>query len=266
MAEWLRDVVQAADPWFSARDIDRGAVWFSAIARSLSETSVGIVLLTNENKEAPWILFESGGLAKGLESSRVCTFLIDIKPEDVKNPLAQFNHSMPTEDGVFSLIRTVNESLTLGALESKRLERAFELAWPDFQSEFKRILSETDNRTPVHQPRRTEDILADVLESSRSLNSTMRRIEAEFDRLRLSQNFQQGVSLNALAPAPMPSGLYEFRQKIMSMHIAGVPIEQAIEAVRSVPSAFVRAVYSEMDDFDKAKDHLRLSREGTKNP
>lgn len=257
MAEWLRDVIQAADPWFSARDIDRGAVWFSAIAKSLSETSVGVILLTNENKDAPWILFESGALAKGLESSRVCTFLIDLKPEHFNNPLAQFNHSLPTQDSLFALIRTINDSLSTGSLDTKRLEKAFALAWPNFQSEFARIISETDNIMPAPKPRRTEEILVDVLENSRSLHAIVRRIEAELDRIRLNHVSQQSFSLNALASTSTPSGLFELRQKIIGMHVAGVPLEQAMEAVRGVPSAFVRAVYSEMDDFDEKRDQLR---------
>ncbi|HHQ6082069.1 TPA: TIR domain-containing protein, partial [Enterobacter hormaechei subsp. steigerwaltii] len=92
-SDWLKCVIQASQPWISTRDIDRGAIWFSEINDKLKDVSVGVVCLTQENKNKPWILFETGALAKGLTTNRVCTFLIDLNPEDLQDPLAQFNHT-----------------------------------------------------------------------------------------------------------------------------------------------------------------------------
>ena len=69
--DWLQCVIQAADPWMSSKDIDRGALWFSEITDQLANTAIGVVCLTKENKNKPWILFESGALAKGISSNRV---------------------------------------------------------------------------------------------------------------------------------------------------------------------------------------------------
>ena len=86
--DWLRCVLQACKPWISSRDIDRGALWFSEISGQLSDTGIGIVCLTSDNKSKPWILFEAGALAKGLSHVRVCTLLIDLKPSDIEDSLA----------------------------------------------------------------------------------------------------------------------------------------------------------------------------------
>jgi len=83
---WLQCTIQSSDPWLSSRSIDRGATWFTEIMNELSDTSIGIICLTKENKDKPWILFEAGAIAKGLSSSRVCTFLIDLEPIDLVNP------------------------------------------------------------------------------------------------------------------------------------------------------------------------------------
>ena len=90
--DWIKCVLQATHPWMSTRDIDRGSLWFAEINDQLKDTAVGIVCLTQENKDSPWILFETGALAKGLSSSRVCTFLADLQSADLEDPLAQFNH------------------------------------------------------------------------------------------------------------------------------------------------------------------------------
>ena len=76
LSNWTKCVIQATQPWISTRGIDRGALWFSSINDELKDTTVGIVCLTHENKNKPWILFEAGALAKGLANSRVCTFLV----------------------------------------------------------------------------------------------------------------------------------------------------------------------------------------------
>ena len=78
LSNWIQCVLQAVDPWLSSKDIDRGSLWFSEITNQLSNTHNGIVCLTKANLNKPWILFESGALAKGLNSNRVYTFLIDL--------------------------------------------------------------------------------------------------------------------------------------------------------------------------------------------
>ena len=100
LRDWIKCVLQATQPWISARDIDRGAIWFSEIGNQLQDCTVGIICITQENKNKPWILFEAGALAKGLTSSRVCTLLVDLTPADLQNPLAQFNHTNNDRDGM----------------------------------------------------------------------------------------------------------------------------------------------------------------------
>lgn len=105
---WIQCVIQAVEPWVSSHDIDRGAVWFSQISNELGTSTQGIICLTRDNKDKPWILFEAGALAKGLTSSRVYTLLIDLKPENIKDPLAQFNHTLPTKDDLYKLVLSIN--------------------------------------------------------------------------------------------------------------------------------------------------------------
>jgi len=69
--DWIQCVIQAVNPWMSSKDIDRGALWFTEITDQLANTSIGIVCLTKENRNKPWILFESGALAKGLTEEKL---------------------------------------------------------------------------------------------------------------------------------------------------------------------------------------------------
>ena len=142
LQDWIKCVLQASQPWVSTRDIDRGALWQSQINNQLSDTAIGIVCLTQENKEKPWILFESGALAKGLSQNRVCTFLVDLQPGDVDDPLAQFNHTLPNQSGLRSLVYTLNGCLDTQKLPDRVLERVFDTYWPEFASRFQQALDE----------------------------------------------------------------------------------------------------------------------------
>lgn len=175
-SEWLKCVIQASQPWISTRDIDRGAIWFSEINDKLRDVSVGVVFLTQENKNKPWILFETGALAKGLTSNRVCTFLIDLKPSDLQDPLAQFNHTLPEKSGLWELTRTINASITDTPLEEKILEKIFNTYWPQFENDFTRAISDHPIGE-VPPPRSEEDILSEILENTRSLAQKIRKLE-----------------------------------------------------------------------------------------
>ena len=177
-SEWLKCVIQASEPWISTRDIDRGAIWFSEINDKLRDVSVVVISLTQENKDKPWILFETGALAKGLTSNRVCTFLIDLKPADLQDPLAQFNHTLPEKSGLWDLTRTINASIADTPLEEKILEKVFDTYWPQFEKGFAQAIK--DNPIgEVIPPRSGEDILSEILDNTRSLTHKIRKLEDE---------------------------------------------------------------------------------------
>ncbi|SFX16583.1 TIR domain-containing protein [Pseudomonas sp. NFACC49-2] len=178
MSDWIKCVLQASQPWISTRHIERGSLWFSEINEKLRDISVGIVCLTQENKDKPWILFETGALAKGLSSSRVCTFLVDLQPSDLVDPLAQFNHTLPNEDSVWELVKTLNICLGENALEERVLEKIFDVYWPSFVQSFDVALQHNQPHE-VTMPRSDNDILAEILDNTRALGKRVGSLERE---------------------------------------------------------------------------------------
>ena len=177
MSDWLKCVIQASQPWVSTRDIDRGAIWFSEISDKLKDVSVGVVCLTQENKNKPWILFETGALAKGLTTNRVCTFLIDLNPEDLQDPLGQFNHTTPDKGSVWELARTINDCLDDKSLDERILEQVFETYWPQFEEKFKEALISNPPGEEI-PPRSEQDILSEILSNTRVLSRRINDLEA----------------------------------------------------------------------------------------
>jgi hypothetical protein len=197
LSEWISCVLQSTQPWVSSHDIERGAVWYSEIQSTLAEVTVGIICLTQANKENPWIMFEAGALAaKNLSTGRVCTFLIDLENSDVSNPLAQFNHTKPDESGVKKLVASINLVLPEERrLKDKILDLAFETYWPLFKSKFEAILA-LPVKEARSEPRAQEDILSEILETTRALSRRVANMESSAIR-----GFSTSDALRLLGPS-----------------------------------------------------------------
>lgn len=166
---WLTSVLHATRPWVSTHGIESGSVWFTEVRNQLNETPVGIICMTHDNRSAPWIHFEAGALANGLAKNRVCTLLIDLKPADVENPMAQYNHTLPTKDSMLGLVRMLNSYVDeQHQVEDEILIKGFDRFWIDFDTGLQAALK-ADTSATRPTKRSTEDLLSEVLENTRGL-------------------------------------------------------------------------------------------------
>jgi hypothetical protein len=190
--QWIKCVIQATEPWLSSDAIESGSVWFSTINEELRDTSTGIICLTQENKNKPWILFEAGALAKGLSDSRVCTFLIDLQPHDLQDPLAQFNATLPNKTAIKKLVANINARVEPKPLSASIFEQVFETYWPQFEREFNTILAATMPEVEP-EPRPKEDILNEILNATRSLTRRINNLESGSNILSSSPDLKREV-------------------------------------------------------------------------
>lgn len=179
LSDWLPKVIQSLDPWISTKDIQKGSLWSEILGDQLQGMTTGIICLTKENKERPWILFEAGALAKGLSSNRVCTLLIDLEPADIAPPLSQFNHTRPkVKEDMLHLLQTLNDRATDRKLRADILENALEVHWSEFEISLDAIIAETPDVEKIPH-RKNDDIMREILENTRSLVSRVNKIENE---------------------------------------------------------------------------------------
>jgi hypothetical protein len=108
LAEWLKKVIQSADPWVSS-DMERGVKWLAEIGKSLDVHSIGILCVTPGNVGATWLNFEAGALSKQIgDDVRVIPYLLDFRSVgELQPPLGQFNASLADEQGTFDLVKTL---------------------------------------------------------------------------------------------------------------------------------------------------------------
>ena len=75
LRNWLPNVIQSVTPWMSEQDIPKGTRWTHQLNQQLEQVKTGIICLTPDNQRSPWILFETGALAKTLADTYVCPYL-----------------------------------------------------------------------------------------------------------------------------------------------------------------------------------------------
>jgi hypothetical protein len=183
---WLSQVIQAVEPWISS-DIEKGARWGSEIADKLERSKIGIICLTRDNLDARWILFEAGALSK-MKDAYVCTLLLDIKPSDVEQPLAQFQHTTIDKNDIYQLLQAINRAVQKSgerALAENVLSDVFETYWIRLEKKFEEAVAKMDSVTnPVRSER---EMLQEILEMLRNQERRQIRDEERLTALQISK-------------------------------------------------------------------------------
>lgn len=164
--KWLPSVLQFVKPYFTPDDIEKGARWESNIAQELSSSNIGIICLTKDNINRPWILFEAGALSKNLEKSNVCTILFNVDSSEITGPLTCFQATKFDEADFKKLIKTINNTGGESKLEPTVLDEVFNMWWPRLKERIEQIIREYKDE-PHTEDRTEREILEEVLDLTR---------------------------------------------------------------------------------------------------
>lgn len=169
---WIPAVIQDAEVYVSSNDIGKGSRWLSSVTDNLSSIDFGIIVVTKNNINAPWILFEAGALSKSVNGV-VIPLLCGVESLDAAtSPLSQFQYAKPTFEDIRDLIVRVNTA-SAKPLGSERLEAAFAKWWPDFETQYGGIeLDAADTAKKGSQADKLsslEDVVLQLLSETRQL-------------------------------------------------------------------------------------------------
>jgi hypothetical protein len=179
LRDWLPNVIQGLEPWISSSDIEKGARWAANLAEQLEQTSFGIICLTPDNLDAPWILFEAGALSKTISQTYVCPYLLGLEPTDIKGPLVQFQAAKAERDDTRKLILTINRAQGERELSTSHIDAAFEKWWPDFEQKLQNFPSPM-----VRSVQRSEkDMLVELLTIARNFQKREQSASNEANRM-----------------------------------------------------------------------------------
>lgn len=179
LRDWLPSVIQSITPYVSSEDIDKGARWSSDIAGELDDSKYGVICVTPDNMDAPWLNFEAGALGRSVDKSKVSPFLFRVKPSELKGPVLQFQATIHEKNDVFKLLKSINDACGEAGIEEKRLVKSFEVWWPKLDEALEAIKAPATKKaqTPTSSLEAEKDvsrILEEVLEISRTNQRLLR--------------------------------------------------------------------------------------------
>jgi hypothetical protein len=139
LCSWLPKVLHTTDPWMSST-MDVGVTWFQEIGARLSSTTFGILCLTPENWQAPWLNFEAGAIGRTLQGGRVCPYLAGgLQIAQMSGPLVNYNARAANRDGTYDLVATINAALGDMRVRDDVLSHSFETAWGTLDAQLQAI-------------------------------------------------------------------------------------------------------------------------------
>jgi hypothetical protein len=140
LRSWMRKVLQTTRPWCSEHDIRTGADWSEELRKQLTDSRFGVVCVTSENVETPWLNFEAGAIDLRL-NGKTSPWLLDMAPGDLAAmPLSRLQASQADKEGTRKVIESINAELPLtDQLETDHLKETFEAFWPTLELEIAKI-------------------------------------------------------------------------------------------------------------------------------
>lgn len=136
----LEAVFQRAVQVFISEYISPGENWVQRIQEELEQSQIGIVCLTHDNFQTPWLLFEAGAVAIALGSERILVpYAVDALPDAAdQSPLAMFQRVPADHDGTYRLVQKLNQARR-DPEDTKNLQRYFDKWWPDLEETLKSL-------------------------------------------------------------------------------------------------------------------------------
>lgn len=200
-SHWIGKVIQIVKPFYSPDDISKGAFWLSDLTTSLVDTRIGLIFVTPDNVNNPWILFEAGALSKTFGKPCVVPLLFGLGPSDLTGPLSHLNCATFNREEVCKTLLAINAQLDETIrMENQTLEGVFDKWWPDLEQEVAKISSAAGRAQPKLKRREVADMLEEVLEITRR---TLDRVSAE------------AQAAPALSPKPREQRSAAFSARVM---------------------------------------------------
>ena len=257
LREWLPLVLHYVEPWLSQSDIKAGERWNIEIAKELENCNFGVICITRENLNSPWILFEAGALAKSMQDGRLIPLLLDLDFKEVSGPLSQFQAKKVDSTGVRELALDLNKGAA-APVPDAQMEKLFSALWTDLE---KQIAAIPKSATPAKHTRPQGEILEELVSGVRNVEMRIRDViddEPSFRR-RKRMRFHPSMMnelMHRIAEGPSDPIQILF---VASMFRDDAPwlYEIALDAYRSIQSGHRQKSQKSLRRFMEALDLVR---------
>lgn len=244
----LQDLFEDAVQVFVSDHISPGEAWAQRLGTELEQSEFGILCLTQENFQAPWLLFEAGAIAKKFGTSRVVPYLIDeLPPASERSPLAQFQHVRADREGTHRLVESIN-NIRETPKQMDRLERSFAKWWPDLEQTLNGLQAANRAQPVIRSDRELLETISQRVEGlwqahSESRGSATNLPSAELDHLR---NLRDQPTITYTRSGNLQKEL---------RHLRDLGLIKNRKPIADLPASF--PLNQCFDLTDKGKDYLR---------
>jgi hypothetical protein len=240
----LESVFQRAVQVFISAEISPGENWVQCIQEELKEAQIGIVCLTHDNFQAPWLLFEAGAVAIALGSHRgLVPYAVDVLPNEAdRSPLAMFQRVPSDHDGTYRLVETLNK-VRNDPEDPKNLQRYFDKWWPDLEA--------TLNNLPAPMSDQA------ALEDRQILENILRKITVLLEMQKSSSELPSPELKHLLNLRDHPETKYKGRSILKSelRHLRDLGYISNAQPIQTLPEEFELAKLFSLTD--KGKNYLK---------
>jgi len=278
--DWLPVILQNVVPFISSEDLRKGGRWNADLSDELEQTKFGIICLTPDNLNAPWILFEAGAISRVVSDSHVAPFLVDVKPSEIPPPLTGFNATKFEKADFRRLINSINTASGADAVKDEILDRSFDNAWDRLSEEITKSIEANKSRSQKkgndqEERRSTDSILQELLELSRNqiqyissiprdnnvdiILSRIDRVIEFIDRSRISE------SMHPAAVRDMYRSFFAMKEFIFGYHYPD-DVRNTIERLISRLEGPVEHIYLISGARDEEKARLRSRQRSERIP
>ncbi len=180
LRDWLPTIIPSATPWMSSEDISKGGAWATDIRKKLQQCTIGILVITPDNKDKPWVLFEAGALEKTEDTALRCVLLDGIDPP-LAGPLGQFQATIINSSDIKKLCLDIHNKIA-NNLDTSRSEKIFDKFWPDFIDAYGKIKENTLTQDHQDQQPKEIDLIRDILNTVRTIEKKQQILFEYYDK------------------------------------------------------------------------------------
>ena len=172
LRKYLPCMIQDLKPFMSQHDLSSGGRWTEQLSKELEQSNFGIVCLTPDNLQSPWILFEAGALTKHVEGRACCLLLRGLGLADVSGPLSQFQNRVFSRGEFQKLMFDMNDLLD-SRIDKSSLQMIVEKWWPDLDAEVTAALADPELAAPTKHKRDQSDLMEELLLRVRNIQRVL---------------------------------------------------------------------------------------------
>lgn len=161
--------VQNAKPWMSHEDILAGSDWSDEVRGHLKVATFGVLCLTPDNIDRPWVLYEAGAIGEKVGGSRVCPMIYGMSVDALRYPLKRFQAKPLTQPGVWDLVRAIHQSTDPPLLTEAQLRVSFDAHWPAFELAIRGV----ETTVPAPEPPDTAEVMRGIAQDLRLIKQAV---------------------------------------------------------------------------------------------